>query len=162
MKTLYLLLLATIAFAQHEEEHDHDHRFDEQDGHDHHKDDVKEFAKKDPSEMDEQELQFYMFKQHDMDADDMLDGVELYHNVQKHYNEKLERYRRRLTDAEQENDSEKAERQKAKIDETVREMEEQNVIESVNGYLRRFDKNDNGYIDFHEYSLIMYPDKKKD
>ena len=55
------------------------------DEHEHHGDDIKDFAKKDPKDMDEQELRFYMFKQHDFDNDDRLDGIELLKNVMKHY-----------------------------------------------------------------------------
>merc|ERR1712066_881603 len=97
-------------------EYDHDHEFGEKDGHDHPDEDIKEFAKKDPKDMDEQELRFYMFKQHDFDNDDKLDGLELLKNVMKHYDEKLEKYKKKVAEARDENDQERVDKKQAKID----------------------------------------------
>merc|ERR1712141_680055 len=118
---LTITLLSTTLLAS-QEEHDHDHQFGEKDEHDHHADDIKDFANKDPKDMDEQELRFYMFKQHDSDNDDRLDGIELLKNVMKHYDEKLEKYRRKRDEAEAENDSERVAKKEEKVKETMERM----------------------------------------
>merc|ERR1712066_913416 len=141
---------------------DHDHQFGEKDEHDHHADDIKEFAKKDPKDMDEQELRFYMFKQHDFDNDDKLDGLELLKNVMKHYDENLDKYKRKVAEARDENDQDRVEKKQAKIDEMLERMEETNVVKNIEEYLRRFDKNGDGYIDYAEYYAVMYPEKEEE
>ena len=157
--TLAILLLTisiSLSYAN-EEEHDHDHQFGEKDEHEHHGDDIKDFAKKDPKDMDEQELRFYMFKQHDFDNDDRLDGIELLKNVMKHYDEKLEKYKRKRDEAVGDNDDEKVAKKEEKIKETQERMEEENVMKNVDEYMQRFDLNNDGYIDYAEYTSVMYP-----
>merc|ERR1711879_396637 len=125
MKSIIAILLVInvgLTFGQHEEEHDHDHQFGEKDEHDHHADDIKEFAQKDPKDMDEQELRFYMFKQHDFDNDDRLDGLELLKNVMKHYDEKLDKYKRKVAEAESENDAERVKKKQEKVAEMLERM----------------------------------------
>merc|ERR1712178_472962 len=130
-----------------EEEPDHDHQFGEKDEHEHHGDDIKDFAKKDPKDMDEQELRFYMFKQHDFDNDDKLDGVELTKNVMKHYDEKIQKYKQKRDEANAEGDTERVQKKEEKIKETQDRMSEENIMKNVDEYLVRFDKNRDGYID---------------
>merc|ERR1712014_267322 len=137
---ILILTISTISYA-HEEE-DHDHQFGEKDEHEHHGDDIKDFAKKDPKDMDEQELRFYMFKQHDFDNDDRLDGIELLKNVMKHYDEKLEKYKRKRDEAVGDNDDEKVAKKEEKIKETQERMEEENVMKNI---------------DDAEYTSVMYP-----
>merc|ERR1712178_158428 len=143
-----------------EEEPDHDHQFGEKDEHEHHGDDIKDFAKKDPKDMDEQELRFYMFKQHDFDNDDRLDGIELLKNVMKHYDEKLEKYKRKRDEAA--GDEERIAKKEEKIKETQERMQEENVMKNVDEYMQRFDLNNDGYIDYAEYTSVMYPKSEEE
>merc|ERR1712014_448835 len=155
---ILILTISTISYA-HEEE-DHDHQFGEKDEHEHHGDDIKDFAKKDPKDMDEQELRFYMFKQHDFDNDDRLDGIELLKNVMKHYDEKLEKYRRKRDEAA--GDDEKIAKYEEKNKETQERMQEENVMKNVDEYMQRFDLNNDGYIDYAEYTSVMYPKNEEE
>ena len=153
------VLVLFSAILAHNDEEDHDHQFGEKDEHDHHADDIKDFAKKDPKDMDEQELRFYMFKQHDFDNDDRLDGIELLKNVMKHYDEKIEKYKKKRDEGLAEGDQERADKKEAKITETQERMSEENVMKNVDEYMVRFDTNNDGFIDYAEYTSVMYPEK---
>lgn len=155
----FFAVLLTLAKINAHQEEDHDHAPIE----DHvHKEDIEKFSKKNPDEMDEDELRFYQFKQHDKDGDDKLDGLELYFNVQEHFISKIAKHERKAQEALAENDEDRYKRKMEKVESVRNDMEEEQVIPNVDTYMERFDLNDDGYISYQEYYKIMFAEKDED
>ncbi|GAB0086341.1 multiple coagulation factor deficiency protein 2 [Sergentomyia squamirostris] len=86
-------------------------------------------------EMSLEEKQFYQFKLHDDDNNDMLDGLEILYSANQHENS----FHR--IDHEKYYD--------------VAEYELKHIVDIIDTFIKEADVNDDGFIDFPEYSSAL-------
>jgi len=130
------LFLAISAVAAHGQEN-HNLEFNPEDEHE--KEHMLEHLRnqigdKDTSDMTPEELQFYYFKQHDYDNNNMLDGIELI-QAMTHY-ERMDLEDRGTAD-------------------NYPRFTEQQFIDMVDGILANQDANGDGYVNYFEFQAAQ-------
>jgi len=136
---LLILQLFTYQVPAHTHDNGEKHSPLEADGAEHHKDELGKFSGKDPADMSPDELQFYYFKQHDFDNNDMLDGIELIQAMVGYEKMDIEDRGGRSDDYPM--------------------MDEEQFIKMVESVLKFEDLNNDGMVNWHEYKIAQ--DKKK-
>merc|ERR1711970_792355 len=130
---LLVLLMPVVVIAHGQENHNLEFNPDDEHEREHMLEHLKaQIGDKDTKDMTADELQFYYFKQHDYDSNNQLDGIELI-QAMTHY-ERMD-----IED-------------RGGNDENYPRFSEQQFLDMVHGILKSQDKNDDGYVDYFEFS----------
>jgi len=152
----------------------HEHKFEEEDTHGHHAKNIEEISKKDFKDMNEEERLFYRFKEADLDDNDQLDGLELYHQIFKFRHKNFKETQRRFRTLENDMDrkiaegvnkhqmsKEQKERNTERLNQMREDMSEEIISKHADGSLQHLDKDLDGIITWVEYRKVVgaYLDK---